>query len=108
MGGINHGMTVKITITFWEPVAPEAFERHYVETHAPLVKALPGLRAYEYGRALTNFDGSAPDAFWVVSLTFDDVEAMHASFASPAGQATTADMTNFITGPMKSVVSEVR
>jgi uncharacterized protein (TIGR02118 family) len=101
-------MAVKITITFWSPTDPEAFERHYVETHAPLVTALPGLRAYEYGRALTNFDGSETDAFWVVSLTFDDEEAMHASFGSPAGQKTTADMSNFITGPMKSVVSEVR
>ena len=101
-------MAVKITITFWDPADPAAFERHYVETHAPLVKALPGLRAYEYGRALTNFDGSAPDAFWVVSLTFDDAEAMHASFASPAGQKTTDDMPKFITGPMKSVVSEVQ
>jgi uncharacterized protein (TIGR02118 family) len=101
-------MAVKITITFWDPKDPDAFERHYVETHAPLVQELPGLRAYEYGRALTNFDGSAADAFWVVSLTFDDADAMHASFASPAGQQTTADMGNFITGPMKSVVSEVR
>jgi uncharacterized protein (TIGR02118 family) len=101
-------MPVKITITFWDPVDPAAFERHYVETHAPLVEALPGLRAYEYGRVVTNFDGSAPDAFWVVSLTFDDEESMHASFAGEAGQKTTADMTNFITGPMKSVVSEVR
>ena len=101
-------MPVKITITFWDPVDPEAFERHYVETHAPLVDELPGLRAYEYGRALTNFDGSAPDAFWVVSLTFDDADAMHASFAGPAGRKTTSDMANFITGPMKSVVSEVR
>lgn len=101
-------MPVKITITFGPPADPEAFERHYVETHAPLVRALPGLRAYEYGRALTNFDGSAPDAFWVVSLTFDDVEAMHGSFAGAAGQKTTEDMPNFITGSMKSVVSEVR
>jgi uncharacterized protein (TIGR02118 family) len=101
-------VAVKITITFWDPKDPEAFERHYTETHAPLVNALPGLRAYEYGRALANFDGSAPDAFWVVSLTFDDAEAMHIAFASPAGQKTTADMANFITGPMKSVVSEVR
>ena len=101
-------MPVKITISFGAPVDPEAFERHYVEVHAPLVQALPGLRAYEYGRALTNFDGSEPDAFWVVSLTFDDQEAMHASFGSTAGQQTTADMPNFITGPMKSVVSEVR
>ena len=99
---------MKITITFWDPADPDAFERHYVDTHAPLVRALPGLRAYEYGRALTNFDGSPPDAYWVVSLTFDDAAAMHASFASPAGQLTTADMPNLITGPMKSVVSEVR
>lgn len=107
-GVITHdGMSVKITITFWTPQDPESFERHYLETHVPLVKALPGLRAYEYGRALTNFDGSPPDVFWVVALTFDDVEAMHASFASPAGQRTTADMSNFITGPMKSFVSEV-
>jgi uncharacterized protein (TIGR02118 family) len=101
-------MPVKITITFGPPSDPAAFERHYVETHAPLVRDLPGLRAYEFGRALTNFDGSEPEAFWVVSLTFDDAEAMHASFASPAGQKTTADMPNFITGPMTSIVSEVR
>ena len=100
-------MAVKITITFWAPTDPEAFVHHYVEAHAPLVNALPGLRAYEYGRALTNFDGTPPDAFWVVSLTFDDAAAMHASFASAAGQRTTADMSNFITGAMKSVVSEV-
>ena len=101
-------MAVKITITFGPPADPEAFERHYVETHGPLVRALPGLRAYEYGRALTNFDGSPPDAFWVVSLTFDDADAMRASFASPAGQKTVEDMPNFITGTMTSVVSEVR
>ncbi len=101
-------MPVKITITFGPPEDSDAFERHYVGTHAPLVHDLPGLRAYEYGRALTNFDGSAPDAFWVVSLTFDSEDAMHAAFASPAGQKTTDDMSNFITGSMKSVVSEVR
>jgi uncharacterized protein (TIGR02118 family) len=101
-------MAVKITITFGPPADPEAFERHYVDTHAPLVGALPGLRAYEYGRALTNFDGSPPEAFWVVSLTFDDAAAMHASFASRAGQKTVDDMPNFITGTMTSVVSEVR
>ncbi|HXY92445.1 MAG TPA: EthD family reductase [Acidimicrobiia bacterium] len=100
-------MPVKITITFGPPADPEAFERHYVGIHAPLVEALPGLLAYEYGRALTNFDGSPPEAFWVVSLTFDDEKAMHTAFASPAGKKTTDDMANFITGPMKSVVSEV-
>ena len=101
-------MPVKITITFGPPSDPAAFERHYLDTHAPLVRDLPGLRDYQYGRALTNFDGSPPDAFWVVSLTFDDADAMHASFGSTAGQKTTTDMPNFITGSMTSVVSEVQ
>jgi len=99
---------VKITITFGPPADPAAFERHYVEVHAPLVRELPGLRAYEYGPALTNFDGSEPTAFWIVSLTFDDAAAMHGAFASGPGQKTVEDMPNFITGTMTSVVSEVR
>jgi uncharacterized protein (TIGR02118 family) len=100
-------MAVKITITFGPPADADAFVQHYTGVHAPLVKVLPGLRAYEYGRALTNFDGSPPDAFWVVSLTFDDEAALHAAFAGPEGQKTVDDMPNFITGPMTSVVSEI-
>ncbi len=101
-------MTVKLTTMFGPPVDPDAFERHYVDVHAPLVRALPGWRTYEYGRALANFDGSPPEAFWVMSMTFDSEDAMHAAFASEAGQKTVADMPNFITGTMKSTVSEVR
>ena len=100
-------MAVKITITFGPPRDADAFERHYVDVHAPLVRALPGLLAYEYGRALTNFDESPADAFWVVSLTFDDEAAMRTAFASSDGQKTIDDMPNFITGSMHSVVSEI-
>ena len=38
-------MTVKITISFFDPEDPEAFVSHYVNTHVPLVNDLPGLRA---------------------------------------------------------------
>ena len=80
-------MPVKITITFGPPEDPDAFEAHYVGTHVLLVGDLPGLRAYEYGRVCsTNFDGSVPDASWVVSLTFDSEDAMQAAFASPPGK----------------------
>jgi uncharacterized protein (TIGR02118 family) len=101
-------MAVKITISFSDPEDPDAFVDHYVNTHVPLVKSLPGLRAFEYGHALTNFDGSPPSAFWVISMTFDSEEAMHAAFASEAGQATVADMPNYKAGSRQSVVSEVR
>ena len=101
-------MPVKITISFSDPEDPEAFVSHYVDTHVPLVNDLPGLRAFEWGRALTNFDGSAPDAFWVISMTFDSEEAMHSAFASEAGQRTVADMPNYKAGSRVSVVSEVQ
>jgi uncharacterized protein (TIGR02118 family) len=101
-------MPVKITISFSDPEDPEAFVRHYVDVHVPLVNALPGLRAFEWGRALTNFDGSPPDVFWVISMAFDDEAAMHAAFDSPEGRATMADMPNYPAGSMKSVVSEMQ
>jgi uncharacterized protein (TIGR02118 family) len=100
-------MAVKITISFFDPEDPHAFIQHYLNTHVPLVNALPGLRAFEYGHALTNFDGSPPDAFWVISMTFDSEDAMHAAFASDAGKATIADMPNYKAGARTSVVSEV-
>jgi uncharacterized protein (TIGR02118 family) len=101
-------MPVKITISFADPEDPDAFVSHYVGTHVPLVNALPGPRAFERGPALTNFAGSPADAYWVISMTFDDEDAMHAAFASDAGQATIADMPNYRAGSMTSVVSEVR
>ena len=42
-------MAVKITINFSDPVDADAFVQHYVNVHVPLVQALPGLRAFEYG-----------------------------------------------------------
>ena len=101
-------MPVKIAINFSDPVDADAFVQHYVNVHVPLVQALPGLQAFEYGRALTNFDGSEPDVFWSISMTFDDEAAMHAAFDSPEGKATMADMPNYPAGSMKSVVSEVQ
>ena len=101
-------MAVKITINFSDPVDPDAFVRHDVETHVPLVNALPRLRGFEYARAVTNFGGSPPDVFWSISMTFDDEAAMHAAFVSPEGKATMADMPNYPAGSMKSVISEVQ
>jgi hypothetical protein len=41
-------------------------------------------------------------------MTFDTEEAMHAAFASEAGQKTVADMPNYKAGSRVSVVSEVQ
>ena len=87
---------------------PDTFVRHYVNVHVPLVQALPGLRAFEYGRALTNFDGSQPDVFWSISMT--------STMKPPCTQRSTARKARrrwptcrtTRAGSMKSVVSEVQ
>ena len=76
-------MTVKITITFADPVDPEAVRAALRRASTrPLVRrAFPGLRGYEYGRALVDElrrQRRNRLVFRVVSLTFDSEEAMHA------------------------------
>jgi uncharacterized protein (TIGR02118 family) len=100
-------MTVKANVHFGTPVDPDHFARYYVEKHAPLGRAMPGLRSYEYGRAISNLDGSPTETFWIATLTFDDAEAMQAALVSAEGQAANADMANFASGGATVIVSEV-
>lgn len=100
-------MSVKVNVHFGTPTDPEAFERYYVETHAPIGRTLPGLRSFKYGRALSSLDGSPTDTFWIATLTFDDLESMEAALGSSEGHATNADMPNFATGSVAVIISEV-
>jgi uncharacterized protein (TIGR02118 family) len=100
-------MTVKLNVHFGMPTDTEAFARYYVETHAPIGRTLPGLRSFEYGRALSNLDGTPTDTFWIATLTFDDVDSMQAALTSAEGQATNSDMPNFATGSVAVIISEV-
>jgi uncharacterized protein (TIGR02118 family) len=65
-----------------------AFVDWWLHRHAPLIKAVPGLRRYVVSPAAvaeaTTFDG-------VAELWFDDAEALARGFASPAGVAARAD-----------------
>ena len=91
-------MAVKITINFSDPVDADAFVQHYVNVHVPLVQGAARTAGVRVRPALTNFDGSEPDVFWSISMTFDDEAAMHAAFESPEGKATMADMPNYQAG----------
>jgi uncharacterized protein (TIGR02118 family) len=40
----------RLLVLWGTPEDPDFFERHYREVHVPLVKKLPGVRRYQYGR----------------------------------------------------------
>ena|SRR5579863_9059887 len=82
-------------------VSREEFARHWVETHAPLVRALPGLRRYVQDHVVDRWTapGVAPidgEIDGIAELWFDDPAAMEHAYASPAAQALAADGALFI------------
>jgi uncharacterized protein (TIGR02118 family) len=78
----------------------EQFMHHWVEVHAPLVDALPGLRRYVQSHILGEqavpvpTTGVALDG--IAELWFDDRAAFDQAFASPEGQRLAADGALFI------------
>ena len=79
-----------------DDLSPEAFRRHWRETHAPLLAQLPGLERLTFNYALPGPDGAAPEYDGVSEDWFASAEPMQAAFASPAGQAVFADSANFL------------
>lgn len=82
-------MTARFIALYETPADAETFDRHYIQTHIPLIRQLPGLRRYAVGRNITALHG-AP-FYLIAELEWDTTDAMQAAFASPEGRATAAD-----------------
>jgi len=78
-------------LVMWEtPSDPEAFDRHYRETHIPIARKMPGLRRYTLGRDISAVRGEP--YYMVAELEWDSMADLRAAFASPEGRATGADV----------------
>jgi uncharacterized protein (TIGR02118 family) len=74
----------------------DEFRRYWHETHRPLLEQLPGLRRLVLNDVLPGQDGAPTLCDGIAEDWFDSIEAMQAAFASPAAQAVTADVANFL------------
>ena len=88
----------------------EQFVRHWVEIHAPLAHAVPGLRRYVQAHIVE--ERRRPDVppldvevDGIAELWYDDREAMAAALATPAAKALHADGALFI-GRLKTYTVE--
>jgi uncharacterized protein (TIGR02118 family) len=87
------------------------FVRHWVEIHAPLAHAVPGLRRYVQNHIVD--ERSRPDipttevaVDGVAELWFDDREAMARANASPEAKRLHADGALFIGGIKTFIIEE--
>ena len=84
-------MTVKLVVLYTQPADPAAFDEHYLNVHAPLVRKIPGLQHLETGRITVALDGGEQTFYRVAELSFADQAALDAAFGSPEGAATAQD-----------------
>jgi uncharacterized protein (TIGR02118 family) len=88
----------------------EQFMTHWTQTHAPLARAVPGLRRYvqnhiEGERTRADIPAIVLDIDGVAELWFDDRVALETAARSPEMQALHADGALFI-GRIRSYVVE--
>lgn len=88
----------------------EAFVKHWIEIHAPLAHAVPGLRRYVQSHIQgerTRPDIPATDVAvdGIAELWYDDAEAMQRALASPEAKRLHADGALFI-GRIKTFLVE--
>jgi uncharacterized protein (TIGR02118 family) len=78
-------------VLYTQPSDRDAFDRHYLGTHVPLVQAIPGLQRFESGQITSAIDGGEQTYYRVAELYFADQDALSAAFGSDEGKATATD-----------------
>lgn len=86
-----------ICAVYGEPIDADQFRKHYLETHLPLARYLPGLVDMHYSFDVAML-GPDPQYFCVWTGTFEDADAAAAAMQAPEGQAVAADVPNFASG----------
>ena len=88
----------------------EAFVKHWLEVHAPLAHAVPGVRRYVQShivaeRTRPDIPTTDVEIDGIAELWYDDRDAMERANASPEAERLHADGALFI-GRIKSFITE--
>ena len=76
-------------------LTPAQFRHHLEKVHAPLARALPGLKKYKQNHVIDDSTRNHPGWDAIVELYFASREEMEAAWDSPQGKASDADLPLF-------------
>ena len=85
---------IKLVALFKRPEDVEAFDAHYDDTHAPLMRQVPGLERLEVTRNLQAFRGE-PEYYLIAEMYFKDKESFDAAMASEENRTAGKDLMSF-------------
>jgi uncharacterized protein (TIGR02118 family) len=98
----------ELVVMYKTPKDTAAFEKHYFEKHVPLAKKIPGLRKYSVSQGPVATP-AGPSGFHLIAiLSFDNLAAIQAAFASAEGRATAADVPTFASGGADMILFDTR
>jgi uncharacterized protein (TIGR02118 family) len=95
-----------LVVLYNTPKDPVAFDKYYFGTHIPLAKKIPGLRKYVVTKGPIATPGGPSNLHLIATLTFDNMAAIAAAFASAEGKVTAADVPNFASGGVEMHFAE--
>ena len=98
---------IKGTVLYGHPKDVAAFEKHYSETHLPMVAKTHGVVKAEYTKFLPNADGSTSPFYRMAELYFAGPAEMQQTLSSPEGKAMVADLSSFATGGFTIILGNV-
>ena len=99
---------IKLTVLYGHPKDAKAFENYYADVHLPLVEQMKGYVRSEFTIFMPPADNSPAVYYRMAEFWFDGPEALQQTMASPEGQATAADLSNFATGGVSVLVGLVQ
>jgi uncharacterized protein (TIGR02118 family) len=95
-----------LVVPYKTPNDPAAFDKYCFENHMSIAKKLPGLRKYRVSKGPVATPGGPSNFHLIAVLSFDNMAAIKAAFASAEGKATAADVPKFATGGAEMHFSE--
>lgn len=100
-------MAAVLLAIYGEQADPAKFAEYYLPIHGPIAMQIPGARSFTLSNGPVTDVQGVPAFHQVALIHFDSMEALLAGLASPEGQATAADLANFVSGPVSLIPMEV-
>ena len=88
----------KLLVVYNEPKDPAHFRKYYVETHLPLVRKMPGIKANRYSFDVKPLGSGKAPYFCIFEGEFESETALMSAMTSKEGQAVAADVPNYASG----------
>jgi uncharacterized protein (TIGR02118 family) len=97
----------KLVALYRTPEDTAAFDAHYFDVHAPIVRRWPGLRKLEVSK-ITGAPIGEPKHYLMAEMYFDDETAMQNALRSPDGKAAARDVMEFAGSLVSMFFAEVK